>query len=164
MRREPGDAKCCSVSVQLCCLTAAFSWFLCVVVRCGEVCALYMPRNKQNVQIHTMLWHYFSIVCDTGLHPTFLSLPDTHTETHTHTQNSIYSLLPGDKILLLLSPFSWTNLLCFALTFMSGKRSMCSRWCSSLTMWHVTSLLAGHVTSQRRLSSRRAAPDRLVSM
>ncbi len=75
--------------------------------------------------------------------------------THTLSEkyNSVYSCLPGDKILLLLSPFSWTNLLCFPLTFMSAKRSVYSHWHGSLTMWHVTSLLAGHVMSQRRLSA-----------
>lgn len=73
--------------------------------------------------------------------------------THTLSEkyNSVYSCLPGDKILLLLSPFSWTNLLCFPLTFMSAKRSVYSH--CSLTMWHVTSLLAGHLMSQHRLSA-----------
>ena len=113
--------------------------------------------------MNKLLQQYYLIPCDTSNHShslslsLSLSLSHTHACAHTQTQNynSIYSCLPGDTILLLLSPFSWTNLLCFHLTFMSAKCSVFSHWNSSLTMWHVTSLLAGHVMCSLSASERR---------
>lgn len=77
----------------------------------------------------------------------------SRTHNHSEKYNSVYSCLPGDKILLLLSSFSWTNLPCFPLTFMSANCTVYSHCHGYLTMWHVTSLLARHVMSQRRLSA-----------